>query len=75
MPPKHTGEDTYTFFIYLIYKSYTVWLFCGNISKNRKNAPAKPWIKQNELYRTYTFECFNCALCTTVLFCRCNATG
>ena len=27
MPPKHTGEDTYTFFIYLIYKSYTVRLF------------------------------------------------
>ena len=27
MPPEHTGEDTYTFFIYLIYKSYTVWLF------------------------------------------------
>jgi len=27
MPQKHTGEDTYTFFIYLIYKSYTVWLF------------------------------------------------
>ncbi len=27
MPPKHTGEDAYTFFIYLIYKSYTVWLF------------------------------------------------
>lgn len=33
MPQEHTGEDTYTFFIYLIYKSYTVWLFCGNISK------------------------------------------
>lgn len=27
MLPKHTGEDTYTFFIYLIYKSYTVRLF------------------------------------------------
>ena len=27
MQPKHTGEDTYTFFIYLIYKSYTVRLF------------------------------------------------
>ena len=27
MPQKHTGEDTYTFFIYLIYKSYTVRLF------------------------------------------------
>lgn len=27
MLPKHTGKDTYTFFIYLIYKSYTVRLF------------------------------------------------
>lgn len=27
MLPKHTGEDTYTFFVYLIYKSYTVRLF------------------------------------------------
>ena len=27
MLPKHTGEDAYTFFIYLIYKSYTVRLF------------------------------------------------
>ena len=27
MPPGHTGKDTYTFFIYLIYKSYTVRLF------------------------------------------------
>ena len=27
MPPKHTGRDTYTFFIYLIYKNYTIWLF------------------------------------------------
>ena len=27
MPQKHTGRDTYTFFIYLIYKSYTVRLF------------------------------------------------
>lgn len=27
MPQEHTGEDTYTFFIYLIYKSYTVRLF------------------------------------------------
>ena len=27
MPPKHTGQDAYTFFIYLIYKSYTVRLF------------------------------------------------
>ena len=50
-------------------------IFCGNISQNRENTPAKPWIKQNELYRVYTFECFNCALCTTVLFYRCNATG
>ena len=27
MLPKHTGKDAYTFFIYLIYKSYTVRLF------------------------------------------------
>lgn len=27
MLSEHAGEDTYTFFIYQIYKSYTVWLF------------------------------------------------
>ncbi len=38
MPQEHTGEDTYTFFIYLIYKSYTVWLFLRKYSKTAEYA-------------------------------------
>ena len=73
---KNIPEEIPIRFLYTWYiKAIRCGYFYGNISQNRKNAPAKAWIKQSELYRVYTFGCFNCALCTTVLFCRCNATG
>lgn len=74
MPSKHTGEDTYTFFIYLI-KAIRYGYFCGNISQNRQNTPAKHWKNLRKLYRLYASLTCNCAPCTTVLFYRCNATG
>ena len=62
MPPEHTGKDTYTFFIYLLYKSYTVRLFlrkyfpkpaeygCKTLDKSKKIA---------QVVRFFTFQ-----LCT-----------
>ena len=74
MPPKHTGEDTYTFFIYLIYKSYTVWLFLRKYFPKAANCACKTldknsWIVQNvhfqitqlcTLYNTFCLsaECY-----------------
>ena len=75
MLPKHTGEDTYTFFIYLIYKSYTVRLFLRKYFPKPAEYACKALEKPRKLYRLYAFLTCNCAPCTTVLFYRCNATG
>lgn len=40
MLSEHAGEDTYTFFIYQIYKSYTVWLFLRKYFPNVDNEAA-----------------------------------
>ena len=64
MPPEHTGEDTYTFFIYLIYKSYTVWLFL------RKYFPKPPEYACEALdkpEKTVQIVCF-CALRLCTLY-------
>lgn len=75
MLPKHTGEDTYTFFIYLIYKSYTVRLFLRKYFPKPAEYACKALEKSKKIVQIICFLTCNCAPCTTVLFYRCNATG
>ena len=64
MLPKHTGEDTYTFFIYLIYKSYTVRLFLRKYFPKTAEYVCKA---RNESEKTVRIVCF-CALQLCTLY-------
>ena len=59
---KHTGEDTYTFFIYLIYKSCTVRLFLRKYFPKPAECACKALEKSK---KTVQIIClFNLQLCT-----------
>lgn len=62
MPSKHTGEDTYTFFIYLIYKSYTVRLFLRKYFPKPAEYACKALEKPKKIVQIICF--FNLQLCT-----------
>lgn len=62
MLPKHTGEDTYTFFIYLIYKSYTVRLFLRKYFPKPGEYVCKALEKPKKIVQIICF--FNLQLCT-----------
>lgn len=62
MPSKHTGEDTYTFFIYLIYKSYTVWLFLRKYFPKPAEYACKALDKSKKIVQIIRF--INLQLCT-----------
>ena len=62
MPPEHTGEDTYTFFIYLIYKSYTVRLFLRKYFPKPEEYACKALEKSKNIVQIICF--FNLQLCT-----------
>ena len=62
MPQKHTGKDTYTFFIYLIYKSYTVRLFLRKYFPKPAEYACKALEKSKKVVQIICF--FNLQLCT-----------
>ena len=62
MPPEHTGKDTYTFFIYLIYKSYTVRLFLREYFPKPAEYACKALDKPKKIVQIICF--FNLQLCT-----------
>ena len=62
MPQKHTGKDTYTFFIYLIYKSYTVRLFLRKYFPKPGEYACKALEKSKNIVQIICF--FNLQLCT-----------
>ena len=62
MLSKHTGEDTYTFFIYLIYKSYTVRLFLRKYFPKPAEYACKALEKPKKIVQIICF--FNLQLCT-----------
>lgn len=62
MLPKHTGEDTYTFFIYLIYKSYTVRLFLRKYFPKPAEYVCKALERSKKIVQIICF--FNLQLCT-----------
>ena len=62
MLPKHTGEDTYTFFIYLIYKSYTVRLFLRKYFQKPAECACKALERSKKVVQIICF--FNLQLCT-----------
>lgn len=62
MPQKHTGRDTYTFFIYLIYKSYTVRLFLRKYFPKPGEYVCKALEKSKKIVQIICF--FNLQLCT-----------
>ena len=62
MLPKHTGKDTYTFFIYLIYKSYTVRLFLRKYFPKPAEYACKALEKFKKVVQIICF--FNLQLCT-----------
>lgn len=62
MLPKHTGKDTYTFFIYLIYKSYTVRLFLRKYFPKPAEYACKALEKSKKVVQIICF--FNLQLCT-----------
>lgn len=62
MPQKHTGKDTYTFFIYLIYKSYTVRLFLRKYFPKPGEYVCKALEKSKKIVQIICF--FNLQLCT-----------
>lgn len=62
MLSKHTGKDTYTFFIYLIYKSYTVRLFLRKYFPKPKEYACKALEKSKNIVQIICF--FNLQLCT-----------
>lgn len=62
MPQKHTGRDTYTFFIYLIYKSYTVRLFLRKYFPKPAEYACKALEKSKKTVQIVCF--FNLQLCT-----------
>lgn len=62
MPQKHTGKDTYTFFIYLIYKSYTVRLFLRKYFPKPAEYACKALEKSKNIVQIICF--FNLQLCT-----------
>ena len=62
MLPKHTGKDTYTFFIYLIYKSYTVRLFLRKYFPKPEECACKALEKPKKIVQIICF--FNLQLCT-----------
>ena len=64
MPQKHTGRDTYTFFIYLIYKSYTVRLFLRKYFPKPAEYACKA---RNKSEKTVRIVCF-CALQLCTLY-------
>lgn len=65
MLSKHTGEDTYTFFIYLIYKSYTVRLFLRKYFPKPAEYACKALEKPKKIVQIICF--FNLQLCTNTL--------
>lgn len=62
MLSKHTGEDTYTFFIYLIYKSYTVRLFLRKYFQKPAECACKALERSKKVVQIICF--FNLQLCT-----------
>ena len=64
MLPKHTGGDTYTFFIYLIYKIYTVRLFLRKYFPKPAEYACKA---RNKFEKTVRIVCF-CALQLCTLY-------
>lgn len=62
MLPKHTGKDTYTFFIYLIYKSYTVRLFLRKYFPKPAEYACKALEKPKKIVQIICF--INLQLCT-----------
>ena len=62
MPPGHTGKDTYTFFIYLIYKSYTVRLFLRKYFPKPAECACKVLEKFQEMVQIVCFLALQ--LCT-----------
>ena len=62
MPPGHTGQDTYTFFIYLIYKSYTVRLFLRKYFPKPPEYACKALDKPEKIVQVVCF--YTLKLCT-----------
>ena len=75
MPPEHTGKDTYTFFIYLIYKSYTVRLFLRKYFQKTAEYVCKALdISKNAVQIVCFFALQLCTLYNSFIL-PCNATG
>ena len=62
MLSEHAGEDTYTFFIYRIYKSYTVWLFLRKYFPKPAEYACKALDKSKKIVQIICF--INLQLCT-----------
>lgn len=62
MLSEHAGEDTYTFFIYQIYKSYTVWLFLRKYFPKPAEYACKALDKSKKIVQIICF--INLQLCT-----------
>ena len=62
MLSEHTGEDTYTFFIYQIYKSYTVRLFLRKYFPKPAEYACKALDKSKKIVQIICF--INLQLCT-----------